>query len=305
MKRILLLFVLLCPVQSVSAMDYAMNIDYAMDYVLSLLGYRLNEQLFKVISQDGSVDEISQLIEKGADVNAKDKLGYTPLVMAAKGGLSDVCMKLVELGADVNARDKHGDTPLIRAAKRGHSKMCMKLIELGADVNAKDKWGLTPLLCAAKEGYSAKEGHSDVCMKLIELGADVNVKDKNGWSPLTYAARNGHVDSVKAIIEQTLIGGNVEVSKAKLYTHLCCFREKKICKDIRLHLLSFNQEVLPFLIYLAIHGCALPPQLKNAIAIELNNRRKFLKSLIVKAQKHAKTDEIKSILSRHMDLLKF
>ena len=223
MKRILLLFVLLCPVQSVSAMDY----------VLSLLGYRLNEQLFKAISQDGSVDEISQLIEKGADVNAKSKYGDNPLRLAARNGLSDVCMKLIEQGADVNAQNK------------------------------------------------------------------------NGWTPLTYAVINGHVDSFKGIIEQTLIGGNVEVSKAKLYTLLCCFREKKICKDIRLHLLSFNQEVLPFLIYLAIRGCALPPQLKNAIAIELNNRRKFLKPLIVKAQKHAKTDEIKSILSRHIDLLKF
>lgn len=52
---------------------------------------------------------------------------------------------LVEYGADINAKDKKGDTPLILAAKSGNSLMLKMLLEAKADCNIKNKRGKTML----------------------------------------------------------------------------------------------------------------------------------------------------------------
>ena len=88
------------------------------------------------------------------------------------------------MGADVNAKDKGGVTPLITATSWARNLEMLKyLISAGADVNAKDDGGDTPFLSLAS--------HPDVeCFKyLISKGADPNVKDEDGLTPFHYAAR--------------------------------------------------------------------------------------------------------------------
>jgi ankyrin repeat protein len=50
---------------------------------------------------------------------------------------------LIERGADVNATDIHGNTPLIYAARVGDAKTCMLLVGKGANMEAKDEEGKT------------------------------------------------------------------------------------------------------------------------------------------------------------------
>ena len=64
---------------------------------------------------DKEITEI--LIAEGADVNAKDKNGLTPLHEAAVNGHKEVAEILIANGADVNAKDAEGKTPLDRAKK--------------------------------------------------------------------------------------------------------------------------------------------------------------------------------------------
>ncbi len=63
--------------------------------------------------------EMQRLLNAGANVNAKDKYGKTPLIWVAGIGLTDICALLVENGADVKARDNNGTTAAISAAQFG------------------------------------------------------------------------------------------------------------------------------------------------------------------------------------------
>ena len=98
------------------------------------------------------------LIAAGAEVNAKDNIGYTPLHSAAGGrasvGRTSVVSLLLAAGAEVNAKNNDGETPLHNAAFYGRADIAAMLIAAGAEVNAKDNDGETPLRWTRKGGQS-------------------------------------------------------------------------------------------------------------------------------------------------------
>ena len=94
------------------------------------------------------------LLEKGADVNAKNKYDDTALIHAAYAGDTDTVAVLLEKGADVNAKDDMGRTALIEAARQGRTETVRALLEVGADVTTRDKEGETALSKAEKHNYS-------------------------------------------------------------------------------------------------------------------------------------------------------
>ena len=97
----------------------------------------------------GNIEAVKQHLAAGADVNAKDEDGYTPLNFAAQQGHKEVVELLIAKGADVNAKGYYGRTPLQRAAWFGRKEIVGLLIAKGADVNAKIEGGrhkgITPL----------------------------------------------------------------------------------------------------------------------------------------------------------------
>ena len=136
------------------------------------------------------------LIDAGADVNARDKYGNTPLMHIRDtfenqkrewdNDTAALLEVMIKAGADVNARNKHGLTPLMIA---NDVRTIQKLIDAGADVNARDDANRTPLLCQLHEG---------AVRALIEAGADVNVHDDDGWTPLHWINDLG---AVRTLIE--------------------------------------------------------------------------------------------------------
>ena len=72
---------------------------------------QLTNALFKAISA-GGVENINALLRQGADVNALDKNGLTPLHYAAVMGSPEKVDALLRAGAIANAKDKGGQTPL-------------------------------------------------------------------------------------------------------------------------------------------------------------------------------------------------
>ena len=148
----------------------------------------LNNNLLDA-AEIGDVEVCRLLIEQGADVNATDDGGITPLHCAATEGHVDVCRFLIEQGAIVHATDRDGWTPLHQAAWHGRLKVCQLLNDRGANVNAvTNGFGWTPLHLAAMDN------HAKVCRLLIERRANVNATDWEDWTPLDIAIRNHAVE---------------------------------------------------------------------------------------------------------------
>jgi len=131
---------------------------------------------------DGDVEQIKLHLAKGADFNKADQYGYTPLKRAIEGHHPEASIAIIESGkADINAKDREGKTPLIVAVSMAEQAIAEALVAKGADVKAKDNNDRTALHAAILLGQK------DMAALLIEKGADVNGTDKTGQTPLTLA----------------------------------------------------------------------------------------------------------------------
>jgi len=116
--------------------------------------------LSKSFWKSATVSDVQKLIRKGADPDAKDKHGWTPLHWAVENGKAEaVEALLIEAGADPDTKDKDGWTPLHRAAAAedwNRDEKIKLLLNAGADPKAKNNDGRTPReLAEAKRHYVA------------------------------------------------------------------------------------------------------------------------------------------------------
>jgi hypothetical protein len=72
-------------------------------------------------ASDNDVRKVSKLLSSGANVNARDRWGWSALSMAAYGGHVDIAKLLLEQGANLDNVDVDGDTPESLAANRAHA----------------------------------------------------------------------------------------------------------------------------------------------------------------------------------------
>ena len=143
----------------------------------------------------GHVEIAEFLIKHGANVNVKDKDGYTPLHNTAGSFLKGYPRKrteadrnriaalLLKHGACLNATINHGDTPLHRAASTNNVALVQLLLENGANPNIQQAQGMTPLHFA----LSAGKDRVEVVRLLLAHGADKSVTDEYGDTPADLA----------------------------------------------------------------------------------------------------------------------
>jgi ankyrin repeat protein/beta-lactamase regulating signal transducer with metallopeptidase domain len=128
----------------------------------------------------GDIEQVRSLLSRGADANARDEEGRTPLHWAARYGRREVAQVLIAGGANVDETDAARQTPLHLAGNFGTKFVPELLLAKGADINARDIAGNTPLHIVT--------GCADVSPDLLELliakGADVKARNAAGQTPL-------------------------------------------------------------------------------------------------------------------------
>jgi cytohesin len=167
---------------------------------------------------NGNIEAVKQHLAAGTDVNVKGGFADgTPLHYAAANGHKEIAELLIEKGADMNAKDEDGGTPLDVAIKYkqtetvdllrkhggisgaadsihlaaavGNIEAVKQHLAAGVDVTAKGYRGFTPL------HYAARNGHKEIAELLITKGADVNAKDEDGNTPLDKAIKRNHTET--------------------------------------------------------------------------------------------------------------
>ncbi|CAH3161140.1 unnamed protein product [Porites evermanni] len=166
------------------------------------------------------LDLVMILVYRGANIQAKDILGRTPLHVAAEKGQSDTVNYLLDHGADVNSRDRNGLLALYCALKGGHATTAKFLMDRGSESLLSNDPNLLGSYEADLLQSSAREGLVDIVEFLLNSGVYVDAVPSNGDSlltPLEEAASTGHCDVVTILLEQGAdINGNVSSRRERL-----------------------------------------------------------------------------------------
>jgi uncharacterized protein len=156
----------------------------------------LNNPRLEQAIKSGDRQAAQSLLRQGADVNAADPDGTTPLHWAAEAGDTEMAQMLLRAGANAKARNRYGVTPLSLAASNGNGALVALLLKAGADPAATLPNGETILMKAARSG------NPEAVRLLLERGSDVNARESSyGETALMWAAAENHPEAVELLLQ--------------------------------------------------------------------------------------------------------
>jgi ankyrin repeat protein len=151
-------------------------------------------------AQSKNLQLVRFLIQHGADVNAKADENVTPLYLSLDMafGQPEISLELIKSGADVSVADnKVGDTPLLIAATESSYEVMQALLRKGANPNTKNHYGETPL------HYAALNALVDRVQLLLQYGADPTIRDLSGKSAIDVVQTTNPDATVRKHFEET------------------------------------------------------------------------------------------------------
>ncbi len=187
---------------------------------------QLDRQLLDAC-RDNHPQRAKRHLGNGADAEATDRYGNTPLILATESGYDDCIDVLIEHGANIKAANENGVTALMRATEAAHDHNIKKLLAHGADVNAtttnKETALMRALWCSSIK-----------CVKLLlENGADVDAIDSHGENVLLQAAWSDNHNCLKLLIEYGADSEPLRDKYPKQYRQCRIIQEKLLLDKTR------------------------------------------------------------------------
>lgn len=143
----------------------------------------------------GNLTRLQELIDKhGANLNSRNRIGESLLMMAIKSGKQDIANWLLDHGADVHTASTSKATPLMAASFNGDLTIVNRLLDKQADIHAADQQKKTAIV------YAAGQGHTDVVARLLKAGIEVNARYANDLTVLMWSAGQGHAQTVRFLL---------------------------------------------------------------------------------------------------------
>lgn len=180
-----------------SAAKKAFGVFFILFVLISLffLDYSRRRKLLWIYSaRENHIFLFQALRLTGVDVNEVDEHKYTPLFWAIQGGTLPFVKSIVGDGANLEAVNEFGQTPLILAVLLQNESIVRELVSLGSDPNRADSLeGQTPLILAARDG------NYEIVSFLLEKNANPSFKNKKGKTALDLARENGHLKIVELL----------------------------------------------------------------------------------------------------------
>lgn len=188
----------------------------------------LNRQLFDA-AEKGNTNEVLKLLKAGANIDATNRSGTTPVLAATYHNRVETVKLLINQGADIDIRDDSLNNVLLYAGAEGLLEIVKLSIEAGADTNLTNRFGGTALIPAAERGHvnivkellthsdtdvnhinnlhwtalleavilgDGGEDHQEIVKLLVDHGADIDMGDREGITALQHAQNNGYQDIV-------------------------------------------------------------------------------------------------------------
>jgi len=168
-----------------------------------------NETPLMAAARVGNLDAVRVVLEHGATIETKDaQFEQTALMVAVRENHPQVVKLLVELGANVNARTRVGVTPPFILPNSvpgfGHGIGIVRGGSPDRGRRAPTPGGMSPLQ------YAARDGRLESVKILLAAGADINQVEANDITPLVTAITNNHPDVATYLIEQGADVKNVD-----------------------------------------------------------------------------------------------
>jgi hypothetical protein len=176
--------------------NYHQSSDSSNSQAATLNPFLMSNLDIVTAAKDGDEALVRELLQKGANVNAKGLDNLPALWWAAYKGYPEVLKLLIETGkVNVDFKDGYLKTPLFWACQNGHDAVVKLLLETGkVDINMKDGTRRTPLSCAAAMG------HEGIVELLLKTGkADLTSEDSMHRTPLMCAIARKHEAVIKLI----------------------------------------------------------------------------------------------------------
>ena len=158
-------------------------------------------------AEKGDLKKAKEAITQGANINVLNKDKWTPLMLAIRGGHSDVIKLLLNKGANLNIKGESGMTPLHIACAIRSEEIIKLLLDKGAQVNVANDFKWTPLHFAAEGGEG--ESFARIVKLLLDKRADVNAVTNTGDTSLLKAV---HFPNNEEIVK-LLISRGADVNK--------------------------------------------------------------------------------------------